>query len=317
MRPLRQVFLPTAIAAILILPGISLAESQGPVTDFSKVKEVDWSGLSESQKKVGLKVMNENGCNCGCKMTIAVCRERDSSCRRSLIFARTILDALHEGKPENEAVRVLKAKSDTFVEAKLPDDAGVVYRIDSGKSPMRGPKEAPVSIIEFSDFQCPYCAGLESTLDQVLKAFPKEVNLIYKQFPLNIHQYARQAAVASMAAHQQGKFWQLHDKMFQNFTAISEENIKKWAKEVGLNMGDFEKSMQSGALETMVQKDLADGAAARVLGTPTLFINGKRVQDRSFEAFKKTIMEELAAARTAPKPVPAKTPAAARSSVKN
>jgi len=250
-------------------------------------------------------------------MTIAVCRERDSSCRRSLIFARTILDALHEGKPENEAVRVLKAKSDTFVEAKLPDDAGVVYRIDSGKSPMRGPKEAPVSIIEFSDFQCPYCAGLESTLDQVLKAFPKEVNLIYKQFPLNIHQYARQAAVASMAAHQQGKFWQLHDKMFQNFTAISEENIKKWAKEVGLNMGDFEKSMQSGALETMVQKDLADGAAARVLGTPTLFINGKRVQDRSFEAFKKTILEELAAARTAPKPVPAKTPAAARSSVKN
>ena len=120
-----------------------------------------------------------------------------------------------------------------------------------------------------------------------------------------------------MAAHQQGKFWQLHDKMFQNFTAISEENIKKWAKEVGLNMGDFEKSMQSGTLETMVQKDLADGAAARVLGTPTLFINGKRVQDRSFEAFKKTILEELAAARTAPKPVPAKTPAAARSSVKN
>jgi len=78
------------------------------VTDFSRVKEVDWSGLSESQKKVGLKVMNENGCNCGCKMTIAVCRERDSSCRRSLIFARTILDALHEGKPENEAVRVLR-----------------------------------------------------------------------------------------------------------------------------------------------------------------------------------------------------------------
>jgi protein-disulfide isomerase len=286
------------------------------VTDMSKIKEVDWSGLSESQKKVALKVMNENSCNCGCKMTIATCRERDSSCRRSLIFARTIIDSVHEGKQEAEVVRVLKAKADTFVEAKLPDDAGVVYRIDTAKSPVRGPKDAPVTIVEFSDFQCPYCHDLEATLDQVLKAFPKEVNLVYKQFPLNIHQYARQAAVASMAAHQQGKFWQMHDKLFQNFTAISEENIKKWAKEVGLNMGDFEKSMQSGALETLVQKDIADGATARVLGTPTLFVNGKRLPDRSFEGFKKTILEELAAGRTAPNPASAKKPAAAKSSAK-
>src|SRR5215470_18484794 len=219
--------LPIAIA--LVLPAFCLADSQPPVTDFSKVKEIDWSGLSEAQKKTGLKVMNENGCNCGCKMTVAVCRERDSSCRRSLIFARTILDTLHDGKAEAEVVRVLKAKADTFVEAKMPDDAGVVYKIDAARSPVRGPKEAPVTIVEFSDFQCPYCAGLQSTLDQVLKAFPKEVNLVYKQFPLNIHQYSKQAAVASVAAHQQGKFWMLHDKMFQNFAAINEENIKKWA----------------------------------------------------------------------------------------
>jgi len=303
-------------AAGLFLPLAALAQNQPVVTDPAKVKEVDWTGLSEPQKKLALKVMNGNGCNCGCKMTIAVCRERDSSCRRSLIFSRTIIDSLHEGKAEPEVVRVLKAKTDTFVEAKLPDDAGVVYRIDAGKSPVRGAKDAPVTIVEFSDFQCPYCAGLESTLDQVLKAFPKEVGLIYKQFPLNIHQYARQAALASMAAHQQGKFWPMHDKMFQNLSAISEENIKKWAKEVGLNMADFEKSMQSGVLETLVQRDIADGAAARVLGTPTLFINGKRVQDRSFEGFKKTILEELAAARTSQTPAPVKKPAAAKSSGK-
>jgi len=304
-----------ALVIALALPAFCLADSQGPVTDLSKIKEIDWSGLSEAQKKTGLKVMNDNGCNCGCKMTIAVCRERDSSCRRSLIFARTILDSLHDGKPEAEVVKVLKAKADTFVEAKMPDDAGVVYRIDSGKSPVRGPKEAAVTIVEFSDFQCPYCAGLQPTLDQVLKAFPKEVNLVYKQFPLNIHQYARQAAVASVAAHQQGKFWQFHDKMFQNFNSISEDNIKKWAKEVGLNMGDFEKAMQSGTLETVVQKDIADGAAARVLGTPTLFINGKRVEDRSFEGFKKSILEELAAAKSSPTPAaPAKKASTAKSS---
>jgi len=293
---------PTLIVALLLMQPVSFAGTQAPVTDPSKVKEIDWTGLSEAQKKVALKVMNGSDCNCGCKMTVAVCRERDSSCRRSLIFARTIIDALREA----EAARVVKAKADTFVEVKLPEDSGVAYKIDTSRNPLRGPKEAPVTIVEFSDFQCPYCAGLQSTLDQVLKAFPKEVNLVYKQFPLNIHQYARQAAVASMAAHQQGKFWQLHDRMFQNFSAINEENIKKWAKEVGLNMAEFEKVMQAGVVETAVQKDIADGAAARVLGTPTLFINGKRVQERSFEAFKKAILEELAAVKAPATTAPAK-----------
>src|SRR5437867_257835 len=296
------------ISAIFVLVCLapSFADTQAPITDYSKLQDVDWSGLSEAQKKIALRVMNTNGCNCRCTLSIAVCRTTDQNCRRSLIFSRTIIDALREGKPEAEVVRLLKAKTDTFVEAKLPDDAGVVYKIDAAKNPLRGPKEAPVTIVEFSDFQCPYCAGLESTLDQVLKAFPKEVNLIYKQFPLNIHQYARQAAVASMAAHQQGKFWQLHDRMFQNFSAINEENIKKWAKEVGLNMAEFEKVMQAGVVETAVQKDIADGAAARVLGTPTLFINGKRVQERSFEAFKKAILEELAAVKAPATIAPAK-----------
>jgi protein-disulfide isomerase len=310
MRPLQSKPILTAVAVLLVAPAAFLADATSPVTDTGKIKEVEWGGISEAQKKIALKVMNENGCNCGCKMSIAVCRERDSSCRRSLIFARTIMDSIREGKPEAEVTRTLKAKADTFVEAKLPDDAGVVYKIDAGTSPVRGPKDARVTIVEFSDFQCPFCAGLQSTLDQVLKAFPNDVNLVYKQFPLNIHQYARQAAAASVAAHQQGKFWQLHDKMFQNSPAINEENIKKWAKEVGLNMNDFEKAMQSGALETAVQKDIAEGAEAKVLGTPTLFINGKRVQDRSFEAFKKTILEELAAAKVSPtKPALAKSAA--------
>ena len=303
---------PYVIGLFLALPGVLHAETHPPVTDYSKLKEVDWTGLSDSQKKIALKVMNENGCNCGCNMSIATCRDRDSSCRRSLIFARTVIDALREGKPEAEVVRTLKAKTATFVEAKLPDDAGVAYSIDTAGSPARGPKEAPVVLVEFSDFQCPYCAGLQSTLDQVLKAFPKEVKLVFKQFPLNIHQYARQAAVASMAANAQGRFWPLHDKMFQNFSAINEENIKKWAREIGLNAADFEKAMQSGKHEAQVQKDIADGAAARVLGTPSLFINGKRVQDRSFEGFKKVILEELAAAKSSPPPAPRKPTATAR-----
>ena len=262
--------------------------------ELSKISDVDFTGLSETQKRIALNVMKDNPCNCGCKMTIATCRHRDISCRRSLIFARTIVDSLREGKQQDDVVRVLRAKANTFVEARLPDDAGVVYDIDVTHNPSRGPEEAPVSIIEFSDFQCPFCAGIQKTLDRVLEAFPDKVRLIYKQYPLNIHSHARRAAAASLAAHNQGRFWELHDKMFENFSAINDANIRNWAKEIGLDMDSFDQNMNTGQQETLIRKDIADGAAAKVLGTPTLFVNGRKVQDRSFEGFKKMIQEELA-----------------------
>ncbi|MFQ5878344.1 MAG: DsbA family protein [Acidobacteriota bacterium] len=285
---------------VLGLAGFEATTTQADddrVTDIARIKDVDFGGLSEEQKRLALKIMNEHGCNCGCDLTIAQCRDRDQSCRRSLIFARTILDTIREGRGEAEVVKVLKAKADTFVEARLPDDAGVIYDIDTTRNPVRGRPDAPVVIVEFSDFQCPYCAGVQGTLEAILKAFPDEVRLVYKQYPLNIHQYARQAAAASLAAHAEGKFWEMHDKLFQNYTAINEENIKRWADEIGLDMQAFEKAMLTGKYEAAVQKDIADGTGAKVLGTPTLFVNGKRVRDRSFEGFKRMIQEALAAAR--------------------
>ena len=268
------------------------------ITDLSEIRDIDFTGLSETQKQLALRIMNTNPCNCGCGMTIAVCRVDDHSCRRSLIFARTIVDALREGKSEADVVRVLKAKTDTFVEARPPEDADVFYDIDIALNPVRGPENAPVSIIEFSDFQCPHCAGVQATLKKVLVAFPDDVRLIFKQYPLSsIHQYARQAAAASLAAQQQGKFWEMHDKMFQNFTAINEENLAIWARQLELDMEDFERALQTGQYDAMVRKDMADGAAAMVRGTPTMFVNGKRVTDRSFEGFKRMIQEALATQR--------------------
>jgi protein-disulfide isomerase len=282
-----------------------------PVTDLSDIKEIDFTGLTDAQKKMALRVMNANPCNCGCQKTVAQCRrDMPNSCRRSLIFARTVVDAIREGKDEKAVDQALKAKAATFVEARMPDDAGMVYNIDVTNSPVRGPKTAPVRVIEFSDFQCPYCAELQKTIDQVLKAFPRDVQLVYKQYPLNIHQYARQAAAASLFAHSQGKFWGLHDRLFQNFTTINDQSIRKWVGEVGLNMAEYDRAMQTGKFEPFIQKDTADGAAAKVMGTPTLFVNGRRVHDRSFEGFKTMIQEELAVQRTTPPPTaPAAAPA--------
>jgi protein-disulfide isomerase len=306
--------LATAAAALLLLiPTVHAAGADsGPVTDLASIKEIDFTGLSDAQKKMALRIMNANPCNCGCEgehqspKSIAVCRrDMPNSCRRSLIFARTVVDSIREGKDEAAVTKVLQAKASTFVEAHPPEDTGQVFNIDVTNNPVRGPKTAPVHIVEFSDFQCPYCAELQKTLEQVLKAFPKDVQVIYKQYPLNIHQYARQAAAASLFAQGQGKFWELHDKMFQGFTQISDENLRKWVGEVGLNLAEYDKAIQTGRFEPLIQKDMADGAAAKVLGTPTLFVNGKRIHDRSFEGFKKSIQEELASQRTGSTATPA------------
>src|SRR5262245_4915580 len=300
--PARTHLIPLFAAATLIAlagPAPAADAPAAPVTSIADIKEIDFTGLSDAQKKTALKVMNANSCNCGCTKTIAQCRhDMPNSCRRSLVFARTVVDALREGKDEAAVTKTLQAKAATFVEAREPDDSGMIYNIDITNAPVRGPKTAPVRIVEFSDFQCPYCAELQKTLTEVLKAFPKDVQLVYKQFPLNIHQYARQAAAASLVAHSQGKFWELHDRMFQNFTQINDESLRRWAKEVGIDMTKFDQAIQSGKYEPVVQKDIADGAAAKVLGTPTLFVNGKRIHDRTFEGFKKAIQEELAAQRT-------------------
>ena len=306
MLPRTTRILLAAATALVALTHPAPAADTAPITSLADVKEIDFTGLSEAQKKTALKVMNANPCNCGCSVTpgsttaksVAQCRrDMPNSCRRSMIFARTVVDSLREGKDEAAVTKTLQAKTATFVEARMPDDSDQVYNIDVTNSPVKGPKTASVRIVEFSDFQCPFCAELQKTLNEVLKAFPKDVQLVYKQFPLNIHQYARQAATASLAAHSQGKFWEMHDRLFQNFSQINDENLRRWAKEIGVNMQQYDQAVQAGKFEPIVQKDIADGAAAKVLGTPTLFVNGKRIHDRTFEGFKKAIQEELAAQR--------------------
>jgi protein-disulfide isomerase len=137
----------------------------------------------------------------------------------------------------------------------------------------------------------------------VLEAYPKQVKLVFKQYPLSFHQHARPAALASLAAMKQGKFWEMHDKIFENQAALADAQGKlrfsEFAKQIGLNVASFEKTMKDPALEQIIAKDLRDGADAAVTGTPSLYLNGRKVNDRSLEGFKKMIDAELAGAKTA------------------
>jgi protein-disulfide isomerase len=141
--------------------------------------------------------------------------------------------------------------------------------------PAKGPENAPVTIVEFSDFQCPYCARLIPTLEQVKQQYGDKVRIVFRQFPLNFHQFAQKAAEASLCANEQGKFWELHDAMFQNQQNLAVEQLKAKAAELGVNAEQFNSCLDNGKYAAQVKSDLDDGTKAGVNGTPAMFINGR------------------------------------------
>jgi protein-disulfide isomerase len=161
-----------------------------------------------------------------------------------------------------------------------------------------GDEDAPVTIIEFSDYECPFCARFYlNTLPQLKREYidTGKVKLVYRDFPLSFHQNAQKAAEAAECAGEQDKYYEMHDKIFENQQAITTTNLKEYAKEIGLDTNEFNECLDSGEMANEVQKDFQDGQNAGVRGTPTFFINGKLLRGaQPFEEFQKIIEKELA-----------------------
>jgi protein-disulfide isomerase len=191
----------------------------------------------------------------------------------------------------------LLAKVNAPAGAQRPQvDPNKVYEIPVGSSQVRGNKDAPVTLVMFSDFQCPFCAQAVGLVDEVLKAYPNDVKFVMKQFPLRqIHPQADPAARAAIAAGKQGKFWEVHDELYKNFRTLSPESIKGIAEKAGLDMKKWEADMNSEEVKKQVEEELALGQKSDVRGTPSFFINGKIAQNRSVDGFKAQIDQELKA----------------------
>ena len=173
-------------------------------------------------------------------------------------------------------------------------DPNKVYAINLGSSPIRGPKDAPVTMVEFSDYQCPYCAQATGLVDQLLAAFPSQLRFVYKHMPLvQIHPLAMNASKAAVAAGNQGKFWEMHDALFAISKNLSPEEVKKAAEKLGLDTKKLETDMSSSETDRSVQDDLAVARATEVTSTPSFFINGRRVTTRTFDAMKAMVEDEL------------------------
>ena len=176
---------------------------------------------------------------------------------------------------------------------RAPADA-TVYKVSIEGSPMRGPADAPVTLVEFSDYQCPFCSRADKTVEQLRQEYGSKLRIVMKEFPLPFHPNAKPAALAALAAGQQGKYWELHDKLFANQGALDPAGIERMAKEVGVDLGRFNTDRQTPQLEQVVTRDLAEGSQLGVSGTPAFFINGRKlVGAQPLESFKVVVDEEL------------------------
>lgn len=205
----------------------------------------------------------------------------------------------------------LAARQQAFLES-LRSQAQVVVHLEAPPvfraevstegAPTKGPATAPVTIVQFNDFHCPFCRRVEPTLSQLITKYGERIKLVHRDFPIDqLHPRARKAHEAARCANDQGKFWPYHDVLFAKPPKASPEELKTYAQEAGLDTEAFERCLTSGSHQEAVQKDIDDGIRAGVTGTPTFFINGRLVSGaQPAESFVRLIDEELARVRPAP-----------------
>ncbi|MGM0575736.1 MAG: DsbA family protein [Myxococcota bacterium] len=163
-------------------------------------------------------------------------------------------------------------------------------------APSKGPANAPITIIEFSDFECPFCSRVGDPLKKLQARYPEQVRIVFKHFPLNFHDNAQKAAEASMAAHAQDRFWDMHDIMFQNQKSLGVPQLKVYAKQLGLDVEKFEQALDSDEYADEVKADVAEGRRVGVRGTPSVYINGRKYSPSggySAESIEKVLAREF------------------------
>jgi len=280
------------IAGLCLLGAVLLFAQQDWKT-MTSLPAVDLKGLTPAQTNAALRVLRNHNCTCGCGMKVAQCRVEDPQCSYSKGLAAVIVDTIRAGKSESDAVAAAAASK--YGTAPAPPkilEAPVIIPVAG--SPVTGPASAPVTLVEFSDFQCPYCFKATKALDAVLKTYPTQVKLIFKQFPLDSHSQAAFAAQAAIAAHRQGKFWQMHDLMFANRSDLSRPAVMALAAKAGLDMKKFAADLDSEQTKSTVARDSADGDKAGVDGTPSVFIDGQRYNGSlALEAIRPVIDSEI------------------------
>jgi predicted DsbA family dithiol-disulfide isomerase len=194
--------------------------------------------------------------------------------------------------PRGEFLYLINGKTNTYTAI----DISFNQQIDISGAPVLGTMDAPVTVVVFSDFQCPWCGKLQPIVAQLQASNKETVRVVFKHLPLPMHQQAEPAALAAIAAQRQGKFWEMHDALF-HITNWTPNSIEETAQKIGLDMAKFHSDLNNPETQVQLAKDRTDAQMADVSSTPSLFINGQPVRDRSLSSLQTMVDEALAATK--------------------
>ena len=275
----------------------------------NQLKNVNWKGLSPRQKAWGVKVLNEVPCQCGKRRyNMAQCLRFARRCKPNMKKVKDIMSEVRRGVHYTRILAKYSPRrrrgrsAGPFVAPKVKNAKAFLartarYAVPKGNGPSMGPKNALVTIVEFSDFQCPFCTRGANTVKKIFDMYKGKVRVEFRHMPLSFHKQAHLAAQASMFANSKGKFWKYHDILFANRRALYKPNLLKYAKELGMNAAEMKKALDSGKYKAVVDADMRLGQRYG-RGTPTFLINGRRlVGAQPINKFRKVVEEELQVAK--------------------
>ncbi|MEI6804912.1 MAG: thioredoxin domain-containing protein [Myxococcaceae bacterium] len=237
-----------------------------PKALITQFQSVSLSGLTAQQQSGFVKLLNDEICPCSsCSESFAACLPK---CKPAVLLAQWVIDRLKEGVPMEMMAQALSQEINSGFSANP-------QIIDIGDYSSKGSPKASMTLVEFADFECAHCKITAKSIDEFLKKHPQDIKIVYKHFPLEGHQFAKNASLAAEAAGLQGKFWPMHKMLFESEKPLDETQIQALAKKVGLNLGQFKKDLSSTVVLNKVENSLAEGQLLGISGTPALFFNGR------------------------------------------
>lgn len=253
---------------------------------------VNTSELNERERGVYWRLVSQLYAPCPeVAVSIAECVKEQRECASCVPAAQLLSDMAHAGASPTVAIAAFNARFGAGAKT-----------VDLADSPARGPADAPVTIIVWSDFECPACGHAVPVIDEILEKHPKDVRLVHKLYPLKSHTHSRPAARASIAARKQGKYWEMEKMLFSHQKALEDSDLKEYAKSVGLDMKRFEKDFADPKADEIIDRDRAEADKQGLTGTPFILVNGREFDLGFFRVdtdLEPWIVSEVAIARKA------------------
>ena len=243
---------------------------------------IDTSELTDAEASMWVGLINDQLSPCGDPLSVARCVAEKHKCGGCVTAARYLTRLVMEGYDQQTI--------EQHYAGRFAKEQRVEF--DMSKAHVRGAPMAPVTIVEFSDFQCPYCGAAHPELARLLREFEGQVKLVFKYFPLSAHERAMPAAHAAEAAARQGKFWEMHDLLFEHQHELEDADLRHYAQVLGLDEERFKADLASPEVEERIEADRKEGDALKIEGTPTIYVDGRLLRE-PFKALPAYLKEEL------------------------